>query len=141
MLKIPVVIHGTLCITIPGNKCLAPADHFWWTDEPLSSADPEKDFYHPSEYAPHCMPCHWGKEEELRAIQGSAEDAYQPFPPYPGCPCTLQEICKRDERGFFETSCDAALKPLPLRSAFYLLHLRHVMGRKDSSKLNEKLVG
>ena len=97
------------------KSLVGAADHFWWTDAPLGSADREQDFYHPSEYAPHCMPCHWGKEEEQQANQGRAGDMYQPFPPYPGCPCTLQQICKSDKRGLFETSCDAALKPLPIR--------------------------
>lgn len=91
-------------------------DHFWWTDEPLKSANPQTDFYHSSEYAPHCMPCHWGKEEEQRALQGRTGDLPLPFPPYPGCPCTLEHICKNDKRGFFETSCDAPLKPLPVRA-------------------------
>ncbi|KAL3145601.1 hypothetical protein ABBQ32_003149 [Trebouxia sp. C0010 RCD-2024] len=90
-------------------------DHFWWTDEPLKSANPQTNFYHSSEYAPHCMPCHWDKEEEQRALQGRTGNLPLPFPPYPGCPCTLEHICKSDKRGFFETPCNAPLKPLPVR--------------------------
>ena len=87
------------------------ADHFWWTDEPLESAT---DFYHPNEYAPHCLPCHWTTQDEQRSM--SRIDDYKPFTPYIGCPCTVEHICRNDKRNLYKKACNTPQQPLPFRS-------------------------
>lgn len=85
-------------------------DHFWWSDEPIESAT---NFFHPHEFAPHCLPCHWSSEDEQRSTQ--AVDSYKPFAPYIGCPCTVEEICRHDNRKLYTQACDEPLNPLPFR--------------------------
>lgn len=85
-------------------------DHFWWTDEPLEAAT---DFYHPNEYAPHCLPCHWTTQDEQRSM--SRIDDYKPFTPYIGCPCTAEHICRNDKRNLYKKACNSPQEPLPFR--------------------------